>query len=46
MYKYTLRYILVSRSLNAGRGIRVLAEQSKRGEHEAKVVRYVEISGK
>ncbi len=27
-------------------GMRVLAERSKRGEHELKVIRYVEILGK
>ncbi len=46
MYKYKLHYILASRSLNACRGIRVLAKRSEQGEHELKVVRYVEILGK
>ncbi len=46
MYKYKLRYILASRSLNTCCGMRVLAERSKRGEHESKVVQYVEILGK
>ncbi len=46
MYKSKLRYILASRSLNTCRDVHVLAERSKRGEHESKVVQYVEILGK
>ncbi len=36
MYRYKLRYILASRSLNMDRGIHVLAERSERGKHESK----------
>ncbi len=43
MYKYVLTYILRVGVCIRDISMRVLAEQNERGEHESKVIQYVEI---